>query len=686
MTKIRKVLIADDDGVLLSVLHALLSVAGYEVKSCANGAEALRHSATEMPDLMLLDLEMPFIDGYEVCRQIRARDDGRTVPILVLTGNDAAEDIDRAYAAGATDFLPKPINWTLLLHRVKYIIRAGENLRALNISETRNRVLMREMPDSIFSLDSQGMIADCFAGANGLPGDLPRDTKPEYFDRLVPAPFRSLVADAIQGVVNTRQATTFDCARLVAGVAQHLEFRFLPYENEHILALIRDVSTRKQAEQRMHALAYFDTLTGLPNREWLYERLGQTVSEGAGSSTPISVIFVNMDRFRRVGASLGQFASDAVLVEAAERLRNTVAQLEATTSQSLPLAKFGMDEFVIWMPGSATSELILEAAEALRNSFAEKFQCNTIDFELTASLGIAEYPSHGTDVVSLLRNADAAANKSKALGRNRVSIYHPSMNNKELDRVELESDLRKAILEGQLTVEYQPKYDVDDLGMIGSEALLRWRHPVRGNVSPGLFIPLAEECGMIRDLDRYVIGKVAEDLATWRRVGLSVLPVAINLSATEFLNADTVEALLRATSENSLPASLFELEITETALITNPEVAKATMRQLRQAGFRLALDDFGTGYSSLTYLRDFPVDMLKIDRSFVAGAPECSDACSLIRAVIQFAHALQLKVVAEGVETADQLELLRREQCDVLQGHLFNPALPATVFSQLLPS
>ena len=686
MSTNRRILIADDDRELRGVLKSLLSGAGYRIQSCANGAEALREAAKEMPDLLIVDLDMPFIDGYEVCRQIRARDNGRTVPILILTASDSAEDIDRAYATGATDFIPKPINWTLLLHRVKYIIRSGENLCALYASEARNRALMRVMPDSIFSLTPQGVISACFAGANGLPGDLPREGRLDHFDRLVPAPFRSLVADAIRAVVETRQAATFDCARLVAGAAQHLEFRFLPYERGGILALIRDVSTRKQAEARMHALAYFDTLTGLPNREWLYERLGQTLTEGAGTSAPVSVVFINMNRFRRIATSLGQFASDAVLVEAAARLRATVAQLESATAQNLPLARFGMDEFVTWIPAAAASTTTLMVADALRKAFEAKFHCGTIDLDLTASLGVAQFPQDGADVVSLLRNADAAAKTSKALGRNRVTIYQQSMNNKELERIELECDLRKGLIEGQLTVEYQPKYGVGDLALIGSEALLRWHHPVRGDVSPAHFIPLAEDCGLIQALDHYVIATVAADLASWRRLGLTVVPVAINLSAQEFLNADTVEALLRATTEHNLPPSLIELEITETALITQPDVAKANMHQLRQSGFRLALDDFGTGYSSLTYLRDFPVDSLKIDRTFVSDAPDSSDACSLIRAVIQFAHALRLTVVAEGVETLDQLDLLRREQCDVLQGYLFNPALPAQAFSQLLPA
>ncbi len=684
----RRLLLADDDASTRLLAHSTLSAAGFAVSLANNGQEAIEAVLREPPDLILLDLEMPRMDGYEACQRIRRLPTGADIPVVVVTSLDDPASIERAYSAGATDFITKPLNWALLVHRVRYVLRTADSANLLRAAESSNRTLLRAMPDSLFLLDGAGRITNCAAGGGVLPGDPPRRTPAVSLADLLPVEAAARVEPACREILDSRRPVTLEVSRNQNGADQFLEVRLLPNEGESVLAVVRDVSAARYAEQSIHRLAFYDTLTDLPNRSRLEERFTDALIRAAADGRQVALLFIDLDHFRRVNDTLGQLTGSEVLVEAADRLRRAVAALPAVgEGEELPLARVGADEFAVWLPVLGGQEGLLAAAEQVRVAFEPMFGQELperIELKVTASIGVAVCPQHGQDFTNLLRNADAAAQQAKAAGRNRVMLYRTEMNERAKDRLSLEADLRRALASGSLEVYYQPKYRVSDLGLAGAEALLRWKHPQRGYVPPGEFIAIAEATGFIVDIDRWVVRRVCEDIAAWRAAGKRLLPIAVNLSAHEFLNQTVVGMLKEAAAAWEVPHSLLELELTESSLVRDAAFARQLLAQLRDAGFSLAIDDFGTGYSSLQYLRSFPVNALKIDRSFVQGAPDERDSCALIRAVIQFAHSLDLAVVAEGVETYRQLGFLRDEGCDYLQGYLMDPALPLASYTAML--
>jgi len=680
----RRVLLADDDASTRLLAHSVLSGAGFHVFLATNGEEAVESMLRNQPQMVLLDLEMPGVDGYEACRRIRHLPGGLDVPIVVVTSLDDPGSIERAYAAGATDFVTKPINWVLLVHRVRYVMRAADSAGALRAVEARNQALLRAMPDSLFLLDGAGHIQACAAGGGALPGDAPEREAPATLAALLPPEAALALPSLCAQALASHLATTLECTRLQHGVTQVLEVRLLPNEDGTLLAVVRDVSEQKFSEQRIRRLAYYDNLTDLPNREWMEIRLTSSLLAAGKVGGRVAVLFIDLDLFRRVNDTLGQLAGDAVLIEAADRLRRCLANVYLGGEDELPLARLGADEFLVWLPLTDGPGSVVVMADLIRHAFEPLFPCGPVEVKATASIGVACYPADGHDVSTLLRNADAASQQAKAAGRNRVVIYRAEMNNRALERLSLEADLRRALASNSLEVHYQPKYRVDDLGLVGAEALLRWKHPSLGFIPPNDFIGIAEAAGFIVDIDRWVVKRVCEDISLWRAAGKRLLPVAVNLSAHEFLNQSVVAMITDAAAQAEVPHALLELELTENGLVHDATLARELLTQLRDAGFTLAIDDFGTGYSSLQYLRSFPVHTLKIDRSFVRGAPDEREACALIRAVIQFAHSLGLSVVAEGVENYRQLDLLRAEGCDYLQGYLMDPALPAATYAAML--
>ncbi len=681
---VRRVLLADDDASTRLLANSVLSGAGFEVFLAVNGDEAVDSMLRDRPHIVLLDLEMPGVDGYEACRRIRRLPGGAELPIVVVTSLDDPGSIERAYAAGATDFVTKPINWVLLVHRVRYVLRAADSAGALRAAEARNQALLRAMPDSLFLLDGAGRIQACAAGGGALPGDVAGRELPATLAALLPPEAALALPTLCAQALSTRLATTLECQRLQHGVTQVLEVRLLPNEDGTLLAIVRDVSEQKFAEQRIRRLAYYDNLTDLPNREWMELRLTSVLMAAGKAGRRVAVLYIDLDLFRRVNDTLGQLSGDAVLIEAADRLRRCLADVYLDVDDDLPLARLGADEFLVWLPLTDGPESIGATADSIRQAFEPLFPCGPVEVKATVSIGVACYPADGQDVSTLLRNADAASQQAKMAGRNRVVVYRAEMNSRALERLSLEADLRRAVVSNSLEVYYQPKYRVDDLGLVGAEALLRWKHPRLGFIPPNEFIALAEAAGFIVEIDRWVMKRVCEDISLWRAAGKRLLPVAVNLSAHEFLNQSVVAMIIDAAAQAEVPHGLLELELTENALVHDATLARELLTQLRDAGFTLAIDDFGTGYSSLQYLRSFPVHTLKIDRSFVRGAPDERDACALIRAVIQFAHSLGLLVVAEGVENYRQLDLLRAEGCDYLQGYLMDPAMPAANYMALL--
>jgi diguanylate cyclase (GGDEF)-like protein len=428
------------------------------------------------------------------------------------------------------------------------------------------------------------------------------------------------------------------------------------------------------ANRQLRHLATHDALTDLPNRVLLDDRLEQAIAHAERDAQSFAVMMVDLDRFKTINDSLGHHAGDAVLKEVSRRLRGIVRSVDT-------VARVGGDEFVLVIGPSADAEEIAgRANEVLRQTI----HVAGVELHISASIGIALYPAHGGAAERLLAHADAAMYCAKHQGRGNYQCFSPGMDAETLERANLESELHQALPLKQLELYYQPKVDTATGDVRSAEALIRWRHPRRGLISPAEFIPLAEECGLIHDIGAWVVREACRQCAAWRRSGVPPLRVAVNVAASQFRRGDLLEQIRGALQDAQLEPHFLEIELTESVVMTDPEGTAAILEQLSRMGVLVSVDDFGTGYSSMNYLRRFPIDKLKIDRAFVEDLIHCADDASIVRAIISLAHSLRLKVVAEGVETPEQLKFLRMLGCDQYQGYHFSPPLPASEFAKLV--
>ncbi len=442
---------------------------------------------------------------------------------------------------------------------------------------------------------------------------------------------------------------------------------------------VRDVTVRRQTEEAIRTLAYYDPLTALPNRLLFLDRLGDAIERARRQRQMLAVMLVDLDRFKLVNDSLGLPLGDAMLRAVGERLRQTLRKSDT-------VARLGGDEFMILLHGLASAEAAARVAQKLLEALRAPFRVNGHELTTTACIGIAMFPHDGADPETLVKNADTALSRAKELGRGQYRFYTTDMNAAAFERLMLESRLRRALEQRELVVYYQPQVDLATGEVVGVEALLRWFHPDHGMVPPAEFIPLAEETGLIVPIGRWVLETAAEQVRRWQRCLRPDLRLAVNLSARQFQERDLVATVAEITERVGFPRRLLELEITESAVMRDAEEAQRRFRELTELGFHLALDDFGTGYSSLGYLQRFPINTLKIDRSFIQDIVQDARSAALLRAIVSLARTLDLRVVAEGVETREQALLLRSYGCQEMQGFLFARPLPAAELGALLKS
>lgn len=677
-----RVLIADDDAILREIAGVMLKEAGFAVQTVSSGDAAVATCAMRMPDIALLDVEMAQGDGYQACANIRCLPGGADLPIVMVTGCDDTPSIDRAYEAGATDFVVKPINWTLLAHRIRYVMRGARTIEALRFSEQKNAALLKAIPDGIFLVSSEGSIGHCFSPIDGLVQTAQPETGSKSFFDLIPSPKRGHAMDCLSLALRGEPAVFEFSPDAKEKSARHFECRYLPNSAGQVLAIIRDVTVRKETDARIHRLAYFDALTGLPNREWMREYLSQSLAEVRRRHRHLALLHVDLDQFKRINDTLGHATGDALLRQVAERLQVAFDQ-DRTEGMHGQLARVGGDEFIVVLAGTDAAQAE-QAARRILSMHAAPFLQASYELVVTPSIGIATFPEHGDDVQSLLKNAEGAMYEAKSSGRNQLRVYDSAVHARALKRLSLEMELRRAVENSSLEVYYQPKYEARTLKLMGGEALLRWFHPERGQVPTAEFIALAEETGLIGDIGKWALQRVCRDLDQWRGEGLALPRVAVNVSGRDFMHPEALLRLSDTVVRANLSPSLFELELTEGVLMRDAEVGRRSLLALKEFGFALAVDDFGTGYCSLNYLKRFPLDTLKIDRSFVADISDDPDDAAIVRAIIALGHSLGLKIVAEGVETFAQLQFLQAEACDAVQGFLMSAAVPASSFAELL--
>ena len=454
--------------------------------------------------------------------------------------------------------------------------------------------------------------------------------------------------------------------------------RTLRRQVEHLEHVV-EVRTQglEAANKQLRHLASHDALTGLPNRVLLDDRLSQAVAHAEQDGHSFGVAMFDLDRFKVVNDSLGHRAGDALIKEVAHRLAGVARGTDT-------VGRLGGDEFLFIMDRLAKREDAEHVARRAVKALELPIRLDGVDLHTSASIGIAMFPADGKSAEALIANADAAMYCAKQRGRNNIQCYAEGMNSATQERVKLESDLHQALSLKQLELHYQPKVDTKTGLIHGVEALARWRHPQRGLVPPGEFIPLAESCGLIDGIGEWVVRESCRQARAWQLEGLPPLRVAVNLSAFQFRHGNLLQMIREALQAAQLEPRFLEVEITESALMSDPEESVTILEQLSRMGVVVSVDDFGTGYSSMSYLRRFPIDKLKIDRGFIAELISRADDASIVRAIVSLAHSLRLKVVAEGVETSEQLNVLRSLGCDQYQGFCFSPAVPATQFAALL--
>ena len=572
---ISKILICDDDPTVRLLARECLEAAGLKVAEAEDGEAALSAFHSEQPDLIFLDVDMPKMDGFQVCAAIRESTDGKDIPILIATGANDSASIDRGFEAGATQYKTKPINWPLLSRDVKYMLRA---------------------------------------------------------------------------------ASAFSSLRL------------------------------QQAQLR--TLAYYDPLTALPNRKSFADQLQCSLAEAEKYGRCVGLLMLDLDHFKRIHDPLGEMLSDSLLRVVAARLEERLAAFAPAgpdpheeidrgelTDLTVDLMRPGGDEFNIIVRNVVDRDVLGKIADTVLDTLGTPLVFRDNNLVLSASVGIAVAPEHGLTVESLQRRANIALTAAKSTGRNRYRLYDDGLADDADRKLRLEADLRSALESpDQLFMAYQPQIDSETGRISGLEALVRWNHPELGAISPAVFAPLAEGSGLINVLGDWIFKRVDSDILALDGAMPPELTISINLSPLQFSQANFLETLktrLKQLQSNNE----IELELTEGVVMSDAEDSMTKLTELRSAGFRLAIDDFGTGYSSLSYLKDFPVNTLKIDQAFIA-ALGTESANSIVRAILALARALNLDVVAEGVETPEQAAFLTEHQCKILQGFLLARPMP----------
>ncbi|MDG0993027.1 MAG: EAL domain-containing protein [Luminiphilus sp.] len=583
LTATATILVCDDDPTVRLLARECLESDSMKVLEAKNGEEALALFAQCQPDLIFLDVDMPRLNGFAVCKAIRQTEKGQTVPILIATGANGNRSIDQGFEAGATQYKTKPINWALLSRDVKYMLRAAEAFAALK--------------------------------------------------------------------------------------AQQVQLR---------------------------TLAYYDPLTSLPNRRSFVDQLTQSLNEAAGHQRPLGLLMVDLDHFKRIHDPLGEALSDSLLKVVAAGLQERLGALaprgpdphEAINrselgSMTIDLMRPGGDEFNIIVRNMKDSQTLTQIASLVLETLNAPLTFRDNHLVLSASVGIAIAPEHGLEAEAIIRRANIALSAAKLSGRNRYRFYDDTLADDAERKLRLEADLRDALESpDQLFMVYQPQIDTASGLISGVEALVRWSHPELGPISPALFAPLAEGSGLISQLGDWIFKRVDTDIQSLKESLPSYLTISINLSPLQFTQANFLETLKVRLSELQSNNAI-ELELTEGVIMSDADDSLLKLHELRKAGFRLAIDDFGTGYSSLSYLKDFPVNTLKIDQAFVANLGNDSGN-SIVRAILALAEALDLDVVAEGVETQEQAHFLTRHHCKILQGFLLAKPIPLQEVVEIL--
>ncbi|MBI3140505.1 MAG: EAL domain-containing protein [Rhodocyclales bacterium] len=641
-------------------------------------------------DIVVSDYTMPEFSGLQALELVKRHDPN--LPFIIVSGNVGEEVAVGAMRAGAQDYLPKG-NLTRLLPAVARELEEAANRRrrlaaeeALRHNQERLNSVLASLGDIVWSV-----------GLPSLRLEYLNPAAEEIYGRPV-SDFLGHLESWVEAVhPEDRERMGHYVADTLASGANSAEYRIVRPDGEvrwlfdrakvvvnergrklRIDGIASDITRHKKSQELLYRVAHHDALTGLPNRALMLDRLGQALAQHERTGRMFALVFIDLDRFKTINDSLGHELGDAVLCQAAERLVHCLRSEDT-------VARLGGDEFGVLLPDIAHGTSIASVAQKLIQAVAPPMRIGAHTIHCTASLGISLFPRDGADAEAMLKNADTAMYEAKRAGRNTVRFYAAEMNAAATHQLELENALRGATERGELELHFQPQIDLGRGGAIcGFEALVRWRHPERGLVAPAEFIPLAEETGLIVPIGEWVLREACRRAKGWVETWDLDLRVAVNLSARQFAQPHLPQLVAAALRESGLPAKNLELELTESLVMQDPELSARTLAELKAMGIAIAVDDFGTGYSSLAYLKRFPIDIIKIDKSFVGEITSNPDDAAICTSIIAMAHSLRLKVVAEGVENESQLGFLVQQQCDRVQGFLFSRPVEAQAAGELL--
>jgi diguanylate cyclase (GGDEF)-like protein/PAS domain S-box-containing protein len=706
-----EVLIVEDTPASLKLLSDLLTEAGYYVRQAPNGELALWTAQSRPPELILLDIRMPGIDGFEVCRRLKESPELRQVPVIFLSAQHDTDDKVRGFALGAVDFIAKPFQAEEILARTDAHVRLGraQNALAAERASLEERVrertaeLAREIEqrraneeflrlaskvfeatqDAIVVTDREARIVATNPAFTQISGYTAQEVVGQSVALLHAGdPDAAAFEQMVQSIVKTGHWSGEVLARrkngdvypglLSASVVKDDAGQVI----NHVAVFI-DITERKAEQHLIDFLSNHDALTGLPNRILARQRFEQTLAVARREGRCVAVMCLDLDRFKSINDSYGHDIGDKALQVVSKFLTETVRESDTVTRQ-------GGDEFQIIVSDDAQFGVTMALAQKILAGLRKELVIDGQQITVTSSIGIAVSLTDGDSFDELVRNADTALFRAKEIGRDNYAFFTERMDAEIRDKLAIQGQLRGAIARDEFEVHYQPQVCLKTGAMVGAEALLRWDNAVLGKVPPNRFIPLAEEYGLVNSIGEWVLESVCAQMKVWHDQGLGDIKVAVNLAAGQFANDATVPYVESTLRKFGVSAAHLGLEITEGTVMGDPNKAVAALRRLKDIGVSISLDDFGTGYSSLGYLKRFPIDVLKIDKSFVDDVTTNTADAAIALSVISLAHNLNMRVIAEGVETREQVQFLTERGCDEMQGYYFSRPVNADAFTALL--
>jgi diguanylate cyclase (GGDEF)-like protein len=676
------VLIADDDDTIRMLLSESLAIHNFDIHCAKDGGEAIEKYQQLNPDIVLLDVDMPVANGFDVCQTIREFDTDKYVPIVMITGLDDLASIKRSYQCGADDFITKPISWPILGHRLFYLLKGARAFRKVSLQQKREKAFLSSIPDAIIRFNSDGQLLDLHPGKLGfILGDIDSHVG-THIHELTPSEMTSLFISQFQYY---QQQKSFSCIETKLlnkdGIDIHIRSTIRSSNNNEFVFRVSDISEERDQSDKISNLSNQDQLTGLFNRSYFETYVSDLMSHLQEATTSFAVIKCNICNFSRINQAYGLKLGDQVLKLLAKKFSKVAS--EVFLGYEFCLARYAGDEFVVAVVDYTERSQIEQFAQKLQSLFEYSFTVMDQKIFLQLAIGISA-AEQGNCSTNLLEQADGAVKFARLLNEDKTVFFSDEHLQASVRQANISSKLHDALRRNEFYLMYQPKINAQTGQCVSCEALLRWHNNELGLVACPEFIPIAEESRDIIAIGEWIIQEAFSFCKQLNTNSQNPIQVAINLSPMQLSDCDNlIKSIVFEQIKHHIDPSWIEFEITEYALISSFDDALRALNQLKRLGFSIAIDDFGTGYSSLNYLTRFPIDVLKIDRSFVIGLVD-EKFQKLVSAIVVMAHNLGLKVVAEGVETTEQLDMMKAFNCDYIQGYFYSKPLLSTEINQYM--